>query len=132
MDRHGVAAWMAMYERAWRSPGTALLAELFTPDATYLTGPYEQPIEGLEAIGRLWEAEREGPDEVFTMTAEVVAAEGDTAVARVEVAYGEPVRQEYRDLWVMRFDAGGRCVAFEEWPFWPPGSRGAVGGQASD
>jgi uncharacterized protein (TIGR02246 family) len=126
MDRHGVAAWMAMYERAWRSPGTDLLAELFTPDATYLTGPYERPIVGLEAIGRMWEAEREGPDEVFTMTAEVVAAEGDTAVARVEVAYGEPVRQEYRDLWVMRFDAGGRCVAFEEWPFWPPGSGGAV------
>jgi SnoaL-like protein len=130
MDADAVAAWVELYERAWRSPGTGLLAELFTPDASYSTGPYEAPFVGLDTIGRMWEAERQGPDEVFTMTAEVVAADGDTGVARVEVAYGDPVRQEYRDLWVMRFDAGGRCVAFEEWPFWPPGSQGAVGGQA--
>jgi hypothetical protein len=26
-------------------------------------------------------------------------------------------------LWVIHFDAGGRCVAFEEWPFWPEQGR---------
>jgi hypothetical protein len=25
----------------------------------------------------------------------------------------------WRDLWVLRFDADGRCTAFEEWPFVP-------------
>jgi len=53
------------------------------------------------------------------MTHEIVAVDGDSAVVRVEVHYGEPVSQEYRDLWVLRFDDAGRCVWFEEWPFWP-------------
>ena len=32
------------------------------------------------------------------MTSDVVAADGDTAVVRVEVGYGDPVHQEFRDL----------------------------------
>ncbi len=78
----------------------------------------------------MWEAEREGPDEVFRMTSEVVAADGDTAVVRVEVGYGDPVRQEYRDLWIVRFAGDGRCASFEEWPFWPEQPDQAPGRQA--
>ena len=51
-------------------------------------GPYEKPHPGLEAIGGMWEAERLGPDEEFEMSSEVVAVEGDTGVARVEVSIG--------------------------------------------
>ncbi len=53
------------------------------------------------------------------MAAEIVAVERDTGVARILVRYGEPVTQEYLDLWVVRFAADGRCSSFEEWPFWP-------------
>jgi hypothetical protein len=67
----------------------------------------------------MWEAEREGPDEVFTLESRILAMDGDTAVARARVLYGSPVRQEYTDLWVIEFDADGRCRSFEEWPFWP-------------
>ena len=119
MNRDDVANWITAYERAWRTPGTAGLADLFTADATYLHSPYEEPIVGLAAISQGWEAERDGPDEVFTMSSDLVAVEGDVAVARVEVRYGDPVRQEYRDLWIMSFDDTGRCMAYEEWPFWP-------------
>jgi ketosteroid isomerase-like protein len=123
VDRAGVAAWLAAYERAWRTPGTEVLADLFAPDVTYSYDPYEEPVRGLDALGPWWDEGRDGPDEVFTMTTEVVALDGDVAVARAEVAYGEPVRQEYRDLWVVRFGADGRCRAFEEWPFWPGHGR---------
>jgi SnoaL-like domain len=124
MDRSGLRAWLQLYERAWRTAGTDLLAELFAPQATYRTAPFEPPFRGLPAIAAMWEAGRDGPDEVFSMRSEVVAVEGDTGVARVEVRYGEPPRQRYRDLWVVRFDGAGRCVAFEEWPFWPKGTPG--------
>jgi hypothetical protein len=67
----------------------------------------------------MWEAERDGPEEAFTMTSEVVAVDGDTAVVRVAVDYGQPEPRRWRDLWVARFDADGRCTAFEEWPFAP-------------
>jgi ketosteroid isomerase-like protein len=119
VDREHVERWVADYERAWRSPGTADLAELFAPDATYLPSPWADPVAGAADLAAFWDAERQGPDEVFAMTHEVVAVEGDTAVVRVAVDYGEPVTARWRDLWVVRFDADGRCAAFEEWPFAP-------------
>jgi hypothetical protein len=124
MDRAGLLAWVAMYETAWRTPGTQLLAELFAPEASYRTAPFEEPYRGLAAIAAMWEAGRDSPDEVFTMSSEIVAVEQDTGVVRLEVRYGDPVEQTYLDLWVVRFDRGGRCLAFEEWPFWPPGASG--------
>ncbi len=114
-----MTGWLAAYEAAWRAPGTEALAAIFAADARYLQGPYRTPLVGLPSIAHMWESERAGPDEVFEMTREIVAVEGDTAVARVEVRYGNPVDQEYRDLWIMRFAEDGRCGSFEEWPFWP-------------
>ena len=119
MDRRDVANWIAHYEHAWRSPGTASWRRCSRADATYSQGPYAEPVEGLEAIGRMWEAERSGPDEHFTMTSALVALDEDVAVARVEVHYHDD-GNSWRDLWVMRFDADGLCTAFEEWPIAPP------------
>jgi SnoaL-like domain len=124
VDRGELTEWLHAYERAWRTPGTAPLAELFAPHATYRTAPYEHPYRGLEEIAEMWERERAGAEEAFQMSAEVVAAEGDTGVARVEVTYDDPPRIEYRDLWIVRLDESGRCIEFEEWPFWPPGQEG--------
>jgi ketosteroid isomerase-like protein len=128
VDRASVRAWIDAYERAWRTAGVAGLAELFSADAVYSPGPFEEAVNGLAAIEEMWERERQGPDEAFKMKSELIAVEGDTAVARLEVHYGEPRSQLYLDLWVMRFDEAGRCSAFEEWPFWPPGTNGIVAG----
>jgi hypothetical protein len=120
-----VARWIERYERAWRTAGTEALADLFTADATYLAGPFEQPIRGLGRIEVFWEAERDGPDEVFTMRSEVFVDAGDRGVAKIEVEYGDPVTTRYRDLWLMEFADDGRVTAFEEWPFSPASPRGA-------
>jgi hypothetical protein len=119
IDRAGFVAWLRGYERSWRTPGTEHLADLFTADASYRHSPYAAPIVGLDAIAEDWEREREGPDEEFTMRAEIVALDGATGVARIEVDYGAPVRQEFLDLWLVRFAEDGRAAEFEEWPFWP-------------
>jgi ketosteroid isomerase-like protein len=121
-DRSSVRRWVDRYERAWRTTGTADLSTLFTIDATYLHSPYEEPVVGVDAIARMWEEDREGPNEVFTLSTEVVAVDAPMAVVRAEVCYGQPVHQEYRDLWVLRLDADGRCSWFEEWPYWPGSS----------
>ena len=118
MDRVAVGRWIDAYERAWRTAGTECLASLFTDDATYSMDPYGDTAQGLVAIGGLWERERVGPDERFTMSYELVAVDGGTGVARVEVQYLDKP-QAYRDLWIMQFAADGRCRAFEEWPYWP-------------
>ena len=119
MERQPVLDWIDRYERAWRAEGTGTLPGLFTEDATYLQSPYEAPKVGLREIAVMWDDERSGPDEQFTMSRELVAVDGDTAVARVLVRYGDPLRQEYLDLWVIRFASDGRVERFEEWPYWP-------------
>ena len=119
VDRPQIAAWVTAYERAWRTAGTDQLVALFTSDATYQTTPFADRHCGLAAIADLWEAEREGPDEAFTLESEIVAVEGDTGVVRLEVAYGAPHNRIYRDIWIVRLDETGRCFHFEEWPFWP-------------
>ena len=119
MDHATLADWIERYERLWRTPGTGELSELFTADATYSMGPFEEPQHGLAAIAALWERERKGADEPFRMTSEIVAVERDTGVSRVEVFYDGPPARHYRDLWIVRLDDAGRCTHFEEWPFWP-------------
>jgi ketosteroid isomerase-like protein len=118
-DHATVRDWVTGYERAWRTSGTEGLLSLFTTGASYLHSPYSEPVVGIDAIQEMWEGDRDGPDEAFTITMDIVAVEGPTAVVRAEVRYGEPVRQEYRDLWVLRIDDDGRCDWFEEWPYWP-------------
>ena len=132
MNGDEVARWIGSYERAWRTPGTAALAGIFSQDATYLQGPYDDPVIGLPAISRMWEAEREGPDEVFALTSEVIAVDDRTAVVRAQVRYGEPVHQEYRDLWIIGFADDGLCAHFEEWPFWPPKVLAEVGDEVRE
>ncbi|MEV6773809.1 nuclear transport factor 2 family protein [Nocardia sp. NPDC051030] len=117
MDRNAVEAWVAGYERAWRSEGTDGLGELFGVEVEYLASPWAQPIRGLGELGKFWEEGRDGADEAFVMESEVVAVEGETAVVRVAVEYARDV--PWRDLWVLRFGQDGLCRRFEEWPFAP-------------
>jgi hypothetical protein len=128
LDRAAFASWITLYERLWRTPGTGELSSLFAGDATYRHSPYEDPVTGLADIAADWERGRYGAGEEFTMSSEIVAVDGDTGVARVSVSYGPPENQDYLDLWLVRFDDAGRCVAFEEWPFWPdqPWTAGPV------
>lgn len=118
MERRWVERWLAAYEKAWRSSGTAMLEELFTPEVFYLPSPWAEPVCGLEALAGFWESERQGPDEPFTMHSQVVAVELETAAVRVDIDYEDPPRS-WRDLWVLTFAGGGRCARFEEWPFAP-------------
>ena len=90
-----------------------------------MPAPFDPPLQGRAAIATFWEAERESTEEVFALTCELLAVEGDVGVARVEVRYGDPPVQVYRDLWIVTLDSAGRCIAFEEWPFFPGQRRSA-------
>jgi len=124
MDRARVMQWVADYERVWRAGDVSGVERLFTPDARYRRSPYEPDDVGHEAIRAFW---TEDDGEAFTVEARPVAVEGADAVVRVLVRYGEPLRQEYLDLWVLRFAADGRVEDFEEWPYWPGRPYSAAG-----
>lgn len=116
MDRDDVMRWVAGYERAWRDGDLDAVAALFTEDANYRPSPYEEAEVGHDAIRAFW-LDDEG--QTFTVEAQPVAVDGRDAVVRLQVRYGDPVRQEYRDLWVLRFAADGRVEDFEEWAYFP-------------
>ena len=115
MERDEVMRWVAGYERAWRDGDLGGVERLFTEGAGYRTSPYEQPMVGHAAIQAYWLED----EKVFTVRASPVAVEGRNAVVRLEVRYGDPVHQEYRDLWLLRFADDGRVEDFEEWAYWP-------------
>ena len=94
----------------------AAVEQLFTDDGHYRTSPYDEAMIGHEAIRAFW---LEDEDDVFTVEAEPIAVEDRHAVVRLDVRYGDPVCQEYRDLWVLRFADDGRVEDFEEWAYWP-------------
>jgi ketosteroid isomerase-like protein len=116
MDRNQVMLWVDSYVKAWREEDVSAVERLFTEDAQYRTSPYEEPKVGHDAIKGFWLVDA---GELFTAVAEPFAVERQQAVVRVEVRYGEPVSQEYRDLWLLKFADDGRVRDFEEWAYWP-------------
>lgn len=118
LDRDAVALWISAYESVWRDGRSRDLGELFTEDAGYRASPSAEPLRGLVAIRRWWDAETD-PAEDWCIVSEVLAVDGDVAVARLDVRYSAPAERRYLDLWILRFAPDGRCSSFEEW-YWTP------------
>jgi SnoaL-like domain len=118
MERTGVAAWLDAYSRAWQSYDRQAIGDLFSEGACYYYHPYDEPVRGRQAIVASW---LEQPDAAGTYTGryEPIAVAGDVAVASGRSRYfeadGSTVRAEFDNLFVMRFDADGRCSEFREW-----------------
>ncbi len=127
-DRAVVSRWLAEYEAAWRAPGIEGLVEIFPGDATYRLSPMKSPSSAWIRSGGCGMRKGTARMRSFTLATEILAVDGPTGVVRAEVHYGDPVRQEYRDLWIMQIGDDGRCNSFEEWPYWPGRPCTASGG----
>src|SRR3954465_11685073 len=73
--REDVSSWVDRYEAAWRAPGTESLRDVFAEDASYQQGPYHQRLVGLHTIAAMWDRQREGAHELFTLKPETGAVE---------------------------------------------------------
>lgn len=112
VTRERLQAWLDAYVDAWRTYDREAIAALFSEDATYAYHPYDEPLQGRDAIVASW---LEEPDEPGSWEAAYrpLAIDGDRAVATGETHYAEG--RTYSNLYVMRFDAEGRCSEFVEW-----------------
>jgi hypothetical protein len=126
MEREDVDRWLARYVEAWRTYDREQIAALFSAGAQYRYHPYDEWINGREAIVGSWlgESDAEGvstPDEPGTWQAayRAIAVDGEDAVAVGHTSYslepGGPVDRVYDNCFVLRFDADGRCTEFTEW-----------------
>ena len=108
--------WVDSYIRAWHAEDPTAVTRLFTEEVQYRVSPYAEPMVGHAGLQEFW---LDDAGRIFTARAEQVAVDGRRAVVRVEVGYGDPVDQEYRDLWLLTFAEDGRVADFEEWAYWP-------------
>ena len=104
--------WLDAYVAAWRSYDRDAIGELFSADATYAYHPYDEPLRGRDAIVAEWVDE---PDEPGSWEARYrpLLIDGDRAAATGETRYADG--QTFSNLFVLRFDADGRCRQFVEW-----------------
>ena len=133
VDTATVAAWLDAYVAAWKSYDPEAIGALFTDDVKYRFHPYDDPVEGREAVVESWLGEgghegAPGRDEEGTYNASYrpIAVDGDVAVASGSSTYtrgpGGPIDEIYDNCFVMRFDADGRCREFTEWFMKRPGA----------
>jgi uncharacterized protein (TIGR02246 family) len=112
MDDGAIKTWMDGYVAAWESNDPAAIGDLFSEDARYFTAPYREPWTGRDAIVAGWIGRG---DDLGTWTFDwhTLAVAGDLAFVQGRTTYTTP--PNYRNLWVIRFDAESRAVEFTEW-----------------
>jgi ketosteroid isomerase-like protein len=123
VDKTEVDRWLRAYVEAWKSYDRDQIGELFAEDVKYRYHPYDDPVEGRDAVVRSWlgDADASTRDKKGTYDAayRAVAIDGDLAVATGTSSYlsepGGPVQKVYDNCFVMRFDSAGRCREFTEW-----------------
>ena len=119
LTKDTVAAWLAVYVRAWETYDPDTIGDLFTEDATYAYHPFEEPVRGRLAIVASWLENKDAPG-TYEGQYEPIAVQGDLAVAHGRSRYfkdaskAELVR-EYDNLFLIRFDGHGRCRSIREW-----------------
>jgi ketosteroid isomerase-like protein len=123
VDTEAVAAWLDGYSHAWATYDPAEIGALFSEDAVYFDNPFDEPVRGREAIVAWW---LEDPDEEGTYEGRYrpVLVAGDQAVANGYSRYLDGdggVVKEFDNLFLLRFDADGRCVEYREWYMRKPG-----------
>jgi SnoaL-like protein len=115
--RDEVSDWLQRYVAAWKSGERSDIEALFSTDARYRYHAYDEPLVGPRAIADSW---LDDPDEPGTFDAsyECFAVDGDAAVAVGTSTYFEAdgsVDRVYHNVFLLRFDPGGRCSEFTEW-----------------
>ncbi len=117
MEEQAVAAWLDGYSQAWSTYDPEQSGALFSADAVYWYDPFTEPLRGREAIVADWLEDR---DEAGTYEGAYrpVLVAGDQAVARGYSRYlntNGTVADDFDNLFLLRFDADGRCAEYREW-----------------
>ena len=126
MDHTAARAWLDRYVDAWLTYDPELIRALFSEDVAYRYHPYDEPIEGRDAVVASWlgETSEDGASDrdrpgTYEASYAPVAVDGDMVVATGTSSYrdepGGPVVRVFHNCFVMRFDPDGRCREFTEY-----------------
>ena len=112
LSRETVQQWLDDYVAAWRSYDPEAIRALFAPHVTYAYHPWDEPLEGPEAVAASWLDDRDEPGSwAAAYTADLIA--GNDAIATGETRYSSG--SHFSNLFQLEFDDDGRCTRFVEW-----------------
>jgi ketosteroid isomerase-like protein len=122
VDELRAQEWLDGYSRAWETYDPTAIGDLFSEDAEYRSYPWaegDEVVRGRQAIVDSW---LKDPDKPNTYTGEYrpLLIQGDTVIAvGVSRYYTDASRKqlerEYHNLWIIEFDATGKCRSYTEW-----------------
>lgn len=114
-DREAAADWFRRYRVAWESDDVDDIRGLFTEDAVYRGFPDDpEPFVGLDAIVAGWLENRDEPGET-DFKWELLAVDGEVAIARCVTTYHDDPPVTYDNLFVIRLGADGRATEYTDW-----------------
>lgn len=118
MDRQQFQAWLDGYIEAWKTYDPAKIGALFSDDVEYRYHPVDEPLVGRAAVVSNWLESKDDPG-TYDARYEVLAIDGDTYVAHGRSDYfempGGPLRDQYFNVYVCRFNDTGECTSFTEY-----------------
>ncbi len=112
-----LSSWLDAYGRAWEARDPDAAASLFTEEATYQWGPFEEPLRGRKAIRERWASAVDAQADVSFGHEPLAVGEG-RGLARWWVSFAVPVaRQRVRleGIFQVALDDDGSCNEFREW-----------------
>jgi hypothetical protein len=107
-----VQRWLDDYVAAWRSYDEAAIRALFAPDVRYAYHPYDEPLQGADAVAASWLGDRDEPGSWEAAYAPALTT-GNAAIAKGETRYSDG--KVFSNLFELEFDDEGRCTRFVEW-----------------
>jgi ketosteroid isomerase-like protein len=121
MDRNQFQAWLDGYVEAWKTYDEAKIGALFSEDVEYRYHPNDHGddvLHGRAAVVSNWLDQKDDPG-TYDAKYEVLAIDGDTHVAHGRSDYfetpGGPLRDQYFNIYVCRFNDRGECTSFTEY-----------------
>jgi hypothetical protein len=109
--------WLSGYEHAWESRDPARAAELFTANASYHEMPFDAPKAGQAGIREYWSSVTADQRDI-DFKSEIIGVSGQTGVAHWSATFtaaSTGARVELDGIFVLKFDANGRCSELREW-----------------
>ncbi len=112
LAREHVQRWLDDYVAAWRSYDPDAIRALFAPDVSYAYHPWDDPVQGADAVTASWLENRDEPGSWAASYAPALIA-GNAATAKGETRYTDG--EHFSNLFELEFDDDGRCTRFVEW-----------------
>lgn len=110
--------WLKGYGEAWESGNPQLAVELFTDDARYFETPFDEPMNGRQAIYRYWTEGAGQSQRDVQFSFRILGLDQNAGIAQWEAKFvripsGRQV--ELNGVLLAEFGEGGKCTVFREW-----------------